>query len=153
RQVGLAKAFLLQYPWHRFEPHPEWAVSRSQPLLNLDESQWIWFPEGNPAKDAPAAKRFFRRTFVLPRDKPVEEARLWISADDWFTATLNGQSLGSGDDWRYGRQFDDLGRLLKPGTNLISIVAENKPATLPANPAGLIALLEIRFADASVSRV
>src|SRR5438093_4264880 len=40
RQVGLAKAFLLQYPWHRFEPHPEWAVSRSQPLLNLDESQW-----------------------------------------------------------------------------------------------------------------
>jgi hypothetical protein len=27
RQVGLAKAFLEQYPWPRFEPHPEWAVS------------------------------------------------------------------------------------------------------------------------------
>jgi hypothetical protein len=31
RQVGLAKAFLEQYPWHRFEPHPEWAVSRPEP--------------------------------------------------------------------------------------------------------------------------
>lgn len=29
RQVGLAKAFLERYPWHRFEPHPEWAVSKT----------------------------------------------------------------------------------------------------------------------------
>ncbi|HXP61357.1 MAG TPA: DUF4038 domain-containing protein [Dongiaceae bacterium] len=27
RQVGLAKALLEQFPWPRFEPHPEWAVS------------------------------------------------------------------------------------------------------------------------------
>src|SRR5262249_55235395 len=99
------------------------------------------------------AKRFFRRTIVLPNYKPIEQARLRVCADDRFTATLNGQSLGSGDDWRYGRQFDDLSRLLKAGTNVISIVAENRPAALPANPAGLIALLEIRFADATVSRV
>ncbi len=26
RQIGLAKAFLQQFPWHRFEPHPEWAI-------------------------------------------------------------------------------------------------------------------------------
>ncbi len=25
RQLGLAKRFLEQFPWHRFEPHPEWA--------------------------------------------------------------------------------------------------------------------------------
>jgi hypothetical protein len=24
RQLGLAHAFLSRYPWHRFEPHPEW---------------------------------------------------------------------------------------------------------------------------------
>jgi hypothetical protein len=30
RQVGLAKALLEQYPWHRFEPHPEWAVSKPE---------------------------------------------------------------------------------------------------------------------------
>jgi hypothetical protein len=27
RQMGLAKAFLQQYHWERFEPHPEWAVA------------------------------------------------------------------------------------------------------------------------------
>jgi hypothetical protein len=26
RQVALAKKLLEQYPWHRFEPHPEWAA-------------------------------------------------------------------------------------------------------------------------------
>lgn len=28
RQVGLAKSFLEEFPWQRFEPHPEWAVSQ-----------------------------------------------------------------------------------------------------------------------------
>jgi hypothetical protein len=27
RQMGLAKAFFEQFPWQRFEPHPEWAVA------------------------------------------------------------------------------------------------------------------------------
>jgi hypothetical protein len=31
RQVGLAKALLQQYPWQRFEPHPEWAAFKAQP--------------------------------------------------------------------------------------------------------------------------
>ncbi|MGC8639969.1 MAG: DUF4038 domain-containing protein [Isosphaeraceae bacterium] len=26
RQLGLAKAFLLRFPWQRLEPHPEWAT-------------------------------------------------------------------------------------------------------------------------------
>jgi hypothetical protein len=29
QQLGLAKAFLQQYPWQRFEPHPEWAVGEN----------------------------------------------------------------------------------------------------------------------------
>ena len=32
QQLGLAKAFLMRFPWHRFEPHPEWAyVGRFDP--------------------------------------------------------------------------------------------------------------------------
>jgi hypothetical protein len=152
RQVGLAKAFLERFPWHRFEPHPEWAISKREPSLNLDGCHWIWFPEGDPAKDAPAAKRLFRHTFVLPDGKPIERACLRVSADDGFAAKLNGQSLGIGDDWRYGRQFDGLGRLLKGGTNLLAIIAENKPTALPANPAGLIGCLEVQFSDGKLRR-
>lgn len=28
RQLGLAKQFLMRYPWSRFEPHPEWVEPR-----------------------------------------------------------------------------------------------------------------------------
>jgi hypothetical protein len=28
RQLGLAKALLLRYPWQHFEPHPEWVTPR-----------------------------------------------------------------------------------------------------------------------------
>jgi len=152
RQMGLAKAFLLQYPWHRFTPHPEWVGSPAQPSMSFDDCGWIWFPEGDPSKDAPVAKRFFRLAFVLPADKTVQRASLGVAADDWFSARLNGQSLGAGDDWRSGRQFGRLEARLKPGTNLLAIVAENKPANVPANPAGLIARLQVTFADGESRR-
>jgi hypothetical protein len=147
RQVGLGKKLLERYPWQRFQPHPEWVASSGEPPLSLDNCQWIWFPEGNPAQNAPAAKRFFRRTFVLPEGKAIERARLRVSADDAFAARLNGTLIGTGEDWRVGRQFDGVAPLLKKGTNVLAIVAENKPIDLHANPAGLIACLEIGFAD------
>ena len=146
RQVGLGKKLLERYPWQRFQPHPEWVASSGESPLSLDDCQWIWFPEGNPAQDAPAAKRYYRRTFVLPEGKPVERARLRVSADDAFAARLNGTMIGTGEDWRVGRQFDGVAPLLKRGTNVLAIMAANKPIDLPANPAGLIACLEIGFA-------
>jgi hypothetical protein len=147
QQVGFGKKLLEQLPWQRFQPHPEWAGFANGSLLSLEGCQWIWFPEGNPAQDAPAAKRFCRRTFGLPEGKAVERAQLRVSADDWFAARLNGKALGAGDDWHVGRQFENLAHLLTAGTNVLAIVAENKPADVAANPAGMIACLEIRFAD------
>ena len=97
RQVGLGKRLLEQYPWQQFPPHPEWAAFAGERPLGLEGCQWIWFPEGNPAKDAPAEKRFFRRTFALPEGKAVARARLLVSADDWFSARLNGETLGAGE--------------------------------------------------------
>ena len=147
RQVGFGKKLLEQYPWQEFKPHPEWVAFRAEASLSLRGAQWIWFPEGNPAQDAPVGKSCYRRVFVLPEGKAITSARLRVSADDSFSARLNGQQLGGGDDWNNPRQFNDLARLLKPGTNVLAIVAENKPANVPANPAGLIACLEVRFAD------
>jgi hypothetical protein len=153
RQVALGKKLLAQYPWHRFTPHPEWAAFTSEAKVNLDGCNWIWFPEGNPAQDAPAEKRYFRKNFTLPAGKAITRARLFASADDWFSAQLNGEKLGSDGNRPMGRQFDRLARLLKPGVNVLAIVAENKPANVPANPAGLIACLEIRFADGETLRL
>ena len=145
RQIGFGKKLIALYPWQNFTPHPEWAAFVRESDLNLDGAQWIWFPEGNPAKDAPVAKRFFRKSFTLPQGKSITSARLFVSADDWFTARLNGETLGSSGDWRTGKRFDNIARLLKPGANVLTIVGENKPANVPANPAGLLAQLEVEL--------
>jgi hypothetical protein len=150
RQVALGKKLFEQYPWQNFQPHPEWAIFADKSLLSLEGCQWIWFPEGNPAQNAPAEKRFFRRSFVLPGGRAIQRAQLRISVDDKFAARLNGGLIGASDPgsetWRTGKQFNNLAHLLKTGTNVLAVVAENMPANR-ANPAGLIARLEIRFAD------
>jgi hypothetical protein len=156
-QEGLGRKFLERFPWQKFTPHPEWADFAVKSGLRFDGGHWIWFPEGDPKKDAPAAKRFYRRTFVIPEGKKIERARLRISADNEFIASFNGQNLGSGDNWRLGREFDDIASRVAPGTNTIAIMAENQPTekTDPPtpNPAGLIARLEIKYVDAKVLRI
>lgn len=148
RQVGLGKKLFEQYRWWEFEPHPEWAASPKDAELTLDGCDWIWFPEGHPATDAPAGKRYFRQTFTLPADQRIASASLRVSVDDRFAAWVNGHAVGTSEDkaesWRSARQFDGIAPLLKPGKNVIAIEAENLPAPA-ANPAGLIARLEVRF--------
>jgi hypothetical protein len=145
-QLALGKRFFERYPWHRFQPHPEWAEWAAAWELSFDGCSWIWYPEGNAAKDAPVAKRYFRRTFSLPEGKAVAEARLRVSADDSCSVRLNGRDLGVGNDRQNGTQFDVV-RWLKPGENVLAIVGENMPANVPANPAGLLFRLEVRLAD------
>lgn len=150
-QVALGKRLMEQFPWQEFIPHPEWSAFAEVALLSLDDAQWIWFPEGAPAKDAPPGKRFFRRGFSLPEGK-IKSAQLRVSADDQFNVSLNGEYVGSSnpgpESWRAGKQFDDFIKLLKPGTNCIAISAENMPAP-GANPAGLMVALEIQFDEGS----
>jgi Protein of unknown function (DUF4038)/Domain of unknown function (DUF5060) len=155
-QVALGKKLLEQYSWQQFKPHPEWAAFADRSTLSFEGSQWIWFPEGNPAQDAPAEKRFFRRSFVLSEGKVVKSAQLRISADDQFAARLNGKEIGTSNSgaemWRTGKQFNDLATRLKAGTNVLAFMAQNMPAS-GANPAGLIVHLEIRFADGELLAV
>jgi hypothetical protein len=156
-EEGLGRKFLEQFAWQKFTPHPEWADFVVKSGLRFEDCQWIWFPEGDPKKDAPAAKRYFRRTFVVPRGKRIERARLRISADDKFTANLNGQQLGSSENFKLGKEFDDLASKLMPGTNLLAIMAENLPTkkTDPPtpDPAALISHLEIKFAGSETLKI
>ena len=148
RQVALGKKLLEQFAWQKFQPHPEWAAFARKSTLSFDGCSWIWFSEGNPAQNAPAEKRYFRRAFSLPEGKKIMSAQLRVSADDAFTARLNGEVVGAStagaDTWKTGKQLPDFAHLLKPGGNVLAIIAENLPAPA-ANPAGLIARLEIDF--------
>ncbi len=149
-QLGMAKRLLEKYPWQRFEPHPEWA-GWAEGADAAAWGDWIWYPEGDPAKDAPVASRFFRRTFDLPEGKTVLRAVLHLTVDDKFTAYLNGELIGSHADWRTGREFTDVARLLRPGKNVLAVRGENAPGPKDANPAGLSCGLEAALSgDAKV---
>src|SRR5438270_6989451 len=67
--------------------------------------QWIWSKEGDPATEAPAGTRYFRKAFPLSRQF-ADEATLDVTADAGFTVWLNGTKLGRGDDWKRVYAFD-----------------------------------------------
>jgi hypothetical protein len=141
RQTGLAKRLLERFEWWKFESHPEWASwDTNTPSPEITWGDWIWFPEGDPAKDAPAEARYFRRTFDVP-EASLTRAVLRLTVDDKFIAYLNGERLGSHNMWRSFREFNVTKRL-QPGRNVLAVRAENT-AVPHANPAGLLCSFEI----------
>jgi Protein of unknown function (DUF4038) len=153
RQLGLAKQLLEHYPWHRLEPHPEWATWAPEQSPGVEWGDWIWYPEGDFIQNASEEARFFRKTFALPVDRHVTGATLKLTVDDKFTVYLNGRELGSHANWFTGREFPGVGSLLRPGANVLAVRGENGPGPKGANPAGLACGLAIRFENGSTTSV
>ncbi len=154
RQTGFARKLLERFEWWRFEPHPEWAAAVSDDALNAKFTwgDWIWYPEGNPAVNAPAERRFFRKTFILPERIRPATAILHISADDRFIANVNGVRVGSHHDWQSPQRYD-VTRELHAGENLLAVEAENVAANVAKNPAGLICCLQVTIATGNVIEI
>lgn len=152
-QVAIGKKLFEQYPWQTFKPHPEWAqyadnASDTPPTWG----RWIWSAEEDPAVSAPAGKRYFRKTFDLPAGKPPTRGTLRIAVDDRFAAFVNGQPVGDRVDWRSPHKLD-VSSALRSGRNVLAIEGENMPAPAAANPAGLLATLQVRGADGKTIEV
>ena len=152
-QLAASHRLLASLPWHKMAPHPEWVTSQVQPPPNLSAASWIWYPEGSPATDAPVARRWFRRVVDLPPSGAPVSARLAITADDAYHVWINGNDLGSGGSWKTARIIDGIEKHLNPGKNVIAVLGENSAAPVTANPAGLLALLELRYADGRVETI
>ncbi|MFH1267399.1 MAG: hypothetical protein ABIK89_16875, partial [Planctomycetota bacterium] len=104
---------------------------------------WIWYPEGQPAADAPAESRFFRCRFKVPVEALA--ARLRIAADDACEVFVNGSRVGAPAGWPRAAVFD-VGELLTTGENVLAVRAQNMPAP-SKNPAGLIARLAVTLPE------
>jgi alpha-L-rhamnosidase len=113
--------------------------------LALDGASWIWFPEGDPARNAPVATRYFRRTLTLPTGKISTSAICLASADNSFVLFVNGQKIGQGSDFKNPVALN-MGPALHAGDNQIEITAANIGNDNP-NPAGMIARLHIEFTE------
>lgn len=94
---------------------------------------WIWFDEGEPGKAAPAETRYFRRSFEVRRS--ADEAILELTADNDFTAWINGVKLGSGNEWKQVYKFD-IKQHIVSGKNTLAVQVRNTDG-----PAGLVVRL------------
>lgn len=110
---------------------------------SLEGCDWIWFPEGEPANSAPAATRWFRRTFDLPAG--VTAATLALTADNVYSVSVNGTEVArtdletDHDGWRRPAVVDVLAQV-RSGGNVFAVSVTN--ATV--GPAGLVAVLTVR---------
>jgi len=116
-------------------------LDSGSPPNALANSNWIWFPEGNPLMAAPIGSRFFRRTFTVPSLK-ISQAIISIDADNQFQLYVNGHPAGKGDDFIVPGIFQ-IGKFLRPGRNILAVKATNIGST--PNPAGLISNLKISY--------
>ena len=107
-------------------------------VSNLAGAKWIWFNEGKPAQSAPPGLRYFRRVITL--DGPVQAATLSMTVDNEFECWINGKHACDSQDYK-NATVANVAKLLKPGQNIIAVLAENTTDT--PNPAGLIGTLKI----------
>lgn len=108
----------------------------------LRDTDWIWYPEGEPQTAVPVSSRYFRRIVELPADRKVTSARYLATADNQCKAYINGRDIGGRDNYRTVKE-SDLTQDFHPGRNLIGIVGINKGDQ--PNPAAVTARLTIEF--------
>lgn len=122
--------------------HSRWIGSNPESTRFVEDCAWLWYPEADPTTNAPQGKRYFRKVFDLPAGKSVRHATLVATADNQFTAYLNGQQVGEGGEWQRLHSIS-LGPDLFASRNVLAIEAVNPVDS----PAGLIGKLVLSFDD------
>jgi alpha-L-rhamnosidase len=119
--------------------------------VTLNNSDWIWYPEGDPATLAPTATRYFRAEVDIPSTEALARANFLITADDQWTLYVNGkligQSNGQANAW-YEAQQEDVTGDLHVGANTIAVAATNA-----GGPGSWIGTLGLEYADGTTSSV
>lgn len=120
-------------------------TATKEATLGLNDCKWVWYPEGNPRESAPPGVRWFKKEIVLPQRR-VKSAKFLVTADNELILRVNGVQAAatSGENaWRTPITVD-ITKLLKTGTNVLTIEANN--LDVKPNPAGLVGILRVEFA-------
>lgn len=110
-------------------------------------ASWVWTP-GATQDNAPEGPAWFRGRFTLPAGADVVSAQLTMTADDDYTAYLDGQEVLSApvevDGWRSAETTEVTGIVAAAagGDLVLAARATNRPGA-GINPAGLIAKLVV----------
>ncbi|MFC4589260.1 glycoside hydrolase family 78 protein [Sphaerisporangium corydalis] len=136
------------------DPSAEWQagfVGAPAGAPAVSGANWIWYPEGDPATNAPQATRYLRRSFTLPAGT-IGRARLTVTGDDTADVWVNGTQVSTSpravDSWKSAAVLDVAARL-HSGANTLAIAAQNTTVS----PAGVLAALEVDVAGAGTTRL
>jgi alpha-L-rhamnosidase len=119
---------------------------RQLPDVDLDGASWVW-SDGATVDDAPAGSRWFRGRLAVPAGTAVTSAVLAMTADDDFTAYVDGEQVLHAprqvDGWRAGRFVDLTEALAGAGGDIVVAVrATNRPGPV-VNPGGVLGKLVV----------
>lgn len=98
---------------------------------------WIWSPVHTPG-DIPNGACFFRRCFDVNEMSKPTPVSLEVAADDRFDVFVNGQHVGTGEQWKHFTKLD-ITKVIRAGRNTIAIKVVNQGG----GNAGLAARLRV----------
>ena len=96
-------------------------ISNNVVLVNAIKKpsvKWIW-----KDKSATTETIYARRQWTL--NSPMKSSKLSITCDNGFTAYVNGQKVGSGNQWETHYEFD-IKKYLHNGDNVLAVQAHNE---------------------------
>ncbi|PTX98952.1 family 78 glycoside hydrolase catalytic domain [Opitutus sp. ER46] len=146
--VGLLSPDDWQAEWIGFEapaPAASTAVSDEQ-RARLGQAAWITIPGEQRSRPEPLTAAF-RRSLVLPADRPVTRATVLLTPDMRAAISVNGQLLAEVNRWEQAVPLSLLDRLT-PGENVIGVRVSQDDGYLPA----VLGEVELTFANGEVVR-
>jgi len=115
--------------------------------LSLSSSSWIWHAAEDGATSAAAGTKCFRRVIKVDATS-VNAARMIVSADNSYVLWINGKKVHQGSNWQTPDEVT-ITEYLKQGDNVIALSVSNSEVS----PAGLIAAVQIQYADGKTQTV
>jgi len=153
------------------------ATAKAFDVLEND-AKWIWSSGEKDVMKQPPGSRWFKKTFILEKPSTediknelmsavrfysrdlrercrkgefccnVRNASIGIAADNAYRLYLNGKFVGEGIDFHDVGSYANVIELLKPGENVIEVLADNWDDS--SNPAGLIVACAIEYSDGRI---
>ncbi|MDD3401769.1 MAG: family 78 glycoside hydrolase catalytic domain [Hespellia sp.] len=128
-------------------------VSSSE--MTFEGAKWIWKAPNESSTDMSsnleAGTQYFRQNFTADTEKQISNVYLGITADDEYTAYINGDKVGENggeDAWKNGILYD-VTSYIEAGDNSIAVSATNTSRGY----SGLLGKIEIVYSDGSIDTV
>jgi len=123
----------------------DWEKLRRGILSYQWQANWIWYPQGEPAKGVPTRQSIYGRKKVIAKSS-IKEAFVVITADNFYKLFLNNQLVGEDAQGEKGGlntvEAYDIKPYLKEGKNLVTFWAQNEEG-----PAGILLEGKITYSD------